>query len=633
MSSFMTRVEPTPIAPLDPKKHVKYTLGMVLGVDDFTQEFAYLSGHDQWLARDLLGYGTAWGLRVHVETGDRGPEVVVEEGVAISPRGQLIHVAPAQCAKLNDWISIEENRAEMLRRAGSPPVDALKLYVVLCYRDCATDNGPIPGEPCRSEADSMAPSRLADDFKLELRFDPPNQCEEDALRDFVRWLRQIEVSDDPGGFTSLDDFISAIRNSAHALTSPPCSASDFMFDSPPVSIRVHPNDLCEYLRTAFRIWVTELRPRWRPAWLGKDRTCTGHVAGEDRPGEEDCLLLAELAVPVLATLTGGLVVGARENIEINEDRRPYLIHLRMLQEWLLCGKAFGIIESFESPPAGQAHVHSLDDLSDVNVSGAPDGRVLIKQGGQWVPGSASGGAVTDHGVLTNLGLDHHKQYLLVNPSTRALIANLNGGNQRITDLAQGINPNDAVTVQQAIKRGDRAGQDLRGTYADPFVAGLQGRPVANAAPNLRDVLTWTGGQWEPTPIRVLPFANIVRVDVRLYEIWFNIDAPGNAEEIEKLVEDQFDVSRETDTPTAFLTKINLAQPQRGQPPAIQRTRRNVFQVALAAESELLRFVFKAGSIKLASGPVVTEYAHKAGIQFIGSGEKDTITVFVRGSKG
>src|SRR5947199_6841814 len=103
METFMPRVSPAVATP-DPSKHVNYALGMVLGVDDFTQEFAYLSGRDQWLARDLLGYGTVCGLRVTVDSTSRGPHVTVEPGTALSPQGQLIRVTPAQCAYLNDWL-------------------------------------------------------------------------------------------------------------------------------------------------------------------------------------------------------------------------------------------------------------------------------------------------------------------------------------------------------------------------------------------------------------------------------------------------------------------------------------------------------------------------------------------------
>jgi hypothetical protein len=107
MSSFAPRVATPRATPPDPYKHVNYNLGMVLGVDDFTQEFAYLSERNHRLARDLLGYGTVWGLRVFTETESRGPRVVVENGVALSPRGQLIRVPCAQCAFLNDWLNLE----------------------------------------------------------------------------------------------------------------------------------------------------------------------------------------------------------------------------------------------------------------------------------------------------------------------------------------------------------------------------------------------------------------------------------------------------------------------------------------------------------------------------------------------
>src|SRR5215207_1729202 len=91
---------------LDSTKHVNYTSGMILGVDDFTQEFAYLAGRDRWLARDALGYGTVSGLQVAVDKeGGTRPRVMILPCVALSPRGQLICVSTAQCAYLNEWLA------------------------------------------------------------------------------------------------------------------------------------------------------------------------------------------------------------------------------------------------------------------------------------------------------------------------------------------------------------------------------------------------------------------------------------------------------------------------------------------------------------------------------------------------
>ena len=321
MSSVVPEVAAPQVTALDPTKHVNYTLGMVLGVDDFTQEFAYLTGRDQWLARELLGYGTVCGLRVSIETDSDGPRVVVAPGTAVSPQGQIMRVQPAQCAYLNRWLL--NRRQDLINRLGSPLTGTVTLYLVLCYRACPTDQLPVPGEPCRSEEETMAASRLADDFQLELRFDPPDQREEDAIRDFVAWLSQVEITDEPGDFVVLADFLAAIRAGAHPITSPPASPPDFMFGSPPAAMRIHPAQACLYLDAAFRLWVTELRP----LWLGAGETGAGD------PPNEQCVLLAALHVPI--DVQGQ--VADTGTVTVDETRRPYLIHLRMLQEWLLCG--------------------------------------------------------------------------------------------------------------------------------------------------------------------------------------------------------------------------------------------------------------------------------------------------------
>ncbi|HET6980068.1 MAG TPA: hypothetical protein VFI24_27290 [Pyrinomonadaceae bacterium] len=335
MSCFSAKTANPTSAELDPTKHVNYNVGMVLGVDDFTQEFAYLSGRDQWMARDLIGYGTVRGLKVGIDDIDtvKGPRVAVEPGVAISPRGQLICVPSAQCAYLRD--AIESRSAEVEQHLGSLP-DSVQLYVVICYRDCPTDNVPIAGEPCRSEDELTAPSRLTDSFHLELRFEKPKQREEEAIRDFVAWLKQVEVNETVTS-TPLDDFLAEIHAAAQGwFWSPPDSPphsppGDFMSGSPRSVI--NSDDLCEYMRAAFRVWVTELRPKWIARWHG----CAATHFDVDDKTEEDCVLLAKLTVPVIASSSTTWTVADSPAVRVDDRDRPFVVHLRMLQEWLWCG--------------------------------------------------------------------------------------------------------------------------------------------------------------------------------------------------------------------------------------------------------------------------------------------------------
>ena len=342
----------------NPSQHVNFAKGMVLGVDDFRQEFAYLSGRDQWLVRDAIGYGTLSGLRVFVENdGTDGPRLHVSAGSAFVPSGKQVCVGADQCAVINKWLAKPANAAivtQLLNPASppaSPPLSppdvtagAIALYLTLCYDECTAFPVPVPGEPCRSEDELMADSRVVDDFRLELRKDAPAQVEEDALRDFVKWLRDNVQVVTTGSPSTADEaaWLAALRPAAQpwfdaAAMSPPLSPpasfeslGDYLFNLSPPSLEVAQDQICAFLRVAFRFWVTELRPLWMA------RRC--HLP---MVKDQDCVLLARLEFEV--EYIGGSPTGAWQvsgspvTALVDETKRPFLVHLRLLQEWMMCG--------------------------------------------------------------------------------------------------------------------------------------------------------------------------------------------------------------------------------------------------------------------------------------------------------
>jgi hypothetical protein len=383
--------------PPDPSQHVNYARGMVLGVDDFVQEFAYLDGHTRWLAREAVGYGTVTGLRVHMENdGSNGPRLRVRAGSALMPNGKLVCVQADQCAVLNRWLAKPENAAVVARllHPTSPPMSPpalpapgdtglLKLYLRLCASECLTRPVPIPGEPCRSEDQLMADSRVADDFKLELHESAPSQVEEDALRDFVRWLQgSVQTVDgSPPPPSDESTWLEALRHAAQPWLaaqdaspppSPPASFEtlrDYLFDSSPPGLQVAESDLADFLRVACRFWVTELRPMWAAL------RC--HSAKQPDSG---CVLLAQVRVNVkwVDGSPSGVwqVMGNASSVTLDESQRPILMPTRLLQEWVLArGAVSGIAAGgtgLNTPPS--------------------DGQLLIGSGGAYALGSLQGTA-------------------------------------------------------------------------------------------------------------------------------------------------------------------------------------------------------------------------------------------------
>lgn len=409
---------------LDPSKHVNYVLGMVLGESDFRQEFAYLSGRDQWLARDLVGYGTVRGLALRVDIdGANGPRVYVDSGVAVTPSGQLVCVPTAQCANVNAWLG--KNTSDVLARIGSP-AERLRLYVVLCYRECPADDVPIPGEPCRTEEELMKPSRMRDDFCLELLLEPPKQREEVAVRDFCEWLRRVDMC--AASSTPLKDFLEAIRAAASQwlVTSPPGSPpEDFMLGSPPGSVQVRAEDACEYLRAAFRLWVTELRPKWIQRWYG----CAPN--SDAKTPLEDCVLIGQIDVDLLS---GGGTLVADDTIvpTVDESNRPVVLHSRMLQEWLLCGSCC----CASLTPGGSA-VGSPPDV--IELDGSPPGAIVQLDPAGTVVAETTFGMAPVVGTSLDYARADHTHGTPTLPSLAGDVVGPIGGN-RVNAFAGGTLP-------------------------------------------------------------------------------------------------------------------------------------------------------------------------------------------------
>jgi len=321
----------------DPLKRMNYTFGMVLGVDEFRQEQAYLVAKYASQYRYAHGYGTLSGLRVTIDTSPN-LQVRITKGVAVNPRGQEIHVCQEMCARINDWLV--NNRTALQDLLGSPPL-SLSLSVVLCYRACPTDSVPVPGNPCSSQQDAMAPSHITDSFQLKLCLDSnqpvspaigspslpasdlcfrPEQLEEEATSAFGSLLRRIRVTDVSASSISQKDLVDMVRQLAAGpapVTSPPSSAP----------IHLYIDDAPAFLRAAFLVWITEVRPTFQAQ-------SSGCGCGCDAPAE-DCVLLAELRFDVVA---GWQVSG---DVTVDESRRPYLIETRLLQESLWSGATGG----------------------------------------------------------------------------------------------------------------------------------------------------------------------------------------------------------------------------------------------------------------------------------------------------
>jgi hypothetical protein len=325
------------VAPVsNPAHHVHFSTGMVLGVDDYAQEFSYHSARDKWLMRELGGYGTLSGLAVTVEDGGApGPQVKVTAGSAAAPSGQMICVASEQCGSLNAWLQREDisARVDAMGAETAPDNEArLKVWLTLCYTSCAIAPVPIPGQPCRSEEDLMAPSRVADDYVLSLSLDPPPMTEVRALELVEIYLGSL-VGDAAAALTvpQMRTLRGRIAGQLDAMFAPnPAALSGVAFEA----LHYFPDQFPQLLRFIRNHWITRLRPH-----VMAQRCHAPSVSAND------CVLLSTFTVPVINPGGQWAVSGAIGDIDQDESDRP------MMMSSAMAGSAIGIKDT--RPPTGK----------------------------------------------------------------------------------------------------------------------------------------------------------------------------------------------------------------------------------------------------------------------------------------
>lgn len=153
--------------------------------------------------------------------------------------------------------------------------------------------------------------------------------------------------------------------------------------------------------------------------------------------------------------------------------------------------------------ANQTNWNSITNMPLSMADGTDDGLDVTCADDEtlWWVGGASGmwmcsNSINNHGSLSGLGDDDHPQYLLAK-GTRPMSGTLNLNNHQIANLAAAAANGQPVIYQQAVKVSDPVSDDLSGSFPHPTVARVRGYPVAAAAPNADQILTWDGSQWTP----------------------------------------------------------------------------------------------------------------------------------------
>jgi hypothetical protein len=147
---------------------IRYYFGQRLGVMELSDEALYHAGKMSFHNARLHGFGVVCGLRVEKQAPPAGTQSTVlrvSTGAAIDPCGREVVVGIDQCIDVAAWFAKNRSRPDLVGwGAGATPT----LRVVIRYRECPSDPGPAPRDPCGCDNGGCEFGRVRESFELAL---------------------------------------------------------------------------------------------------------------------------------------------------------------------------------------------------------------------------------------------------------------------------------------------------------------------------------------------------------------------------------------------------------------------------------------------------------------------------------
>jgi hypothetical protein len=156
---------------------LRYFFGQRLNVVDLTDEQAYVVGKQRFHNLRAHGVGILCGLLaaryVYPQGSDPNAKTTllrVSKGGALDPCGREIIVGWDQCIDVAAWFAQHPEAQGEVDANGS-----LRLWILLCYRECPSDPSPAPRDACGCTSDGCEFARIREGFELKLITDTEAQ--------------------------------------------------------------------------------------------------------------------------------------------------------------------------------------------------------------------------------------------------------------------------------------------------------------------------------------------------------------------------------------------------------------------------------------------------------------------------